>query len=1361
MVQISEDRRARIARVQDKKNAPPEDLCTAPDAACDDIISLIPRPPAQEATSRQARLQAVKAKRAARAPRDADAELVQPVESQEDAGKAPKQGDRQLRLAALKAKRAARSHNMEDDETAFGLQGTCGLEVLWQHSSASPVEAGAEESGAVEDSRASRRERVQAMRTRCADREQAARNSTMPLSDLLDAAAIPVDQQTDAGTEDSKSTRSAVQRRMDHIRLSRASREEDRQLLESRAAGRVEASREARSRPPRKDAFHLGNEIIIEAPREAPRENRHRRPSLTSVHVETAEHTDQSLLECADASCLAAPYQRQHREPHESVAHIQSEERVRAHQGKPRPPAIHTDFDDGKSPVICQDKDGEVLHAKASGVNVSEATSSANLASARVLTEVEVGMPSMELSAHQQGQSPSAVLDLVQPHDTQPSLEMERCYVEPLDLPSTFTRFDGGEVLIIDDLVPNSEAAISRSEAESADATCEEESLATVQAATVDRSAPVALDLPCTRLAARSFPLQDDATSGMSDAPTSSLACEGSDMAKGLRRAFQALEVTMAMDTASCCGETVQTPTTFTRFDGGELLVLGPECEENNQLVTGSFTFDTGSLCDDREEVVPPILDKGAVLCGSEKKSMPLSPNQRAKLNQLLSGLTECLGAESAIPKLGDGDQSLATVAPDTSHASASFDHKPGLTPSAVEGLSECLRDESAIPEFAESDPSVVFSASDAAHAPTRIDTHPELVPASANVEADPLPPHTPATVLAQGGSTSPKDAARVSSPKPHYACTSSAMLVVLSSHDAFAESECFPVEAAVKRERQASEASSNEYMAGKQRLAMETAAAKVEMERFAVEAAAVQAAAVEQRHRDIPVCLQSALDEVVEEASDMNHVSEVGTWRRAALQKLKEKREARSQQARMVCDDPEEDCEPLLGRHGVGEKVADASSARAPRFQRSGLHGRVEQEAPVTTVAESSNKRSVFDGLKAPEYQHKSSATSFSEQCEETSYAEFQRAQRHNDPGRQNFAVQHHTVPARLNDAGHRSCVRDGKVAASDVDLSHMDPSARRRRIRELQQERGIVQEQNHLLDNEAMDDEDASDRNNIHVLDEAVFGASEKGLQMMESVAENMGSRPECWWNNHEITPATKSPPDSAASSPEPENNDEIIPSKKTKIVILGPHFSQEDFCRSEPEPELELDHDYLQQLQPLKLSRLPAQEPITMTSLGPPICEPAGHHLHSMWSRYADHCHIKDTQHDQQDDRKAGNNMSDDAMFEELQGKWRDARGGMAACDLRPEFRALLAPFDVQVDLGCGGRRTSADSFQAAKALPRLAAGPLADVQQSQLSVHALPTSAEHAVSLPSLTSAEKVRPTLNQLPKDRQRENCVHQ
>merc|ERR1711907_263667 len=42
--------------------------------------------------------------------------------------------------------------------------------------------------------------------------------------------------------------------------------------------------------------------------------------------------------------------------------------------------------------------------------------------------------------------------------------------------------------------------------------------------------------------------------------------------------------------------------------------------------------------------------------------------------------------------------------------------------------------------------------------------------------------------------------------------------------------------------------------------------------------------------------------------------------------------------------------------------------------------------------------------------------------------------------------------------------------------------------------------------------------------------------------------------------------------------------------------------------------------------------------------------------------------------------------DRIFEELQAKWREQRGGMDASDLRPEFRALLAPLNIRVDMGC---------------------------------------------------------------------------
>jgi len=88
-------------------------------------------------------------------------------------------------------------------------------------------------------------------------------------------------------------------------------------------------------------------------------------------------------------------------------------------------------------------------------------------------------------------------------------------------------------------------------------------------------------------------------------------------------------------------------------------------------------------------------------------------------------------------------------------------------------------------------------------------------------------------------------------------------------------------------------------------------------------------------------------------------------------------------------------------------------------------------------------------------------------------------------------------------------------------------------------------------------------------------------------------------------------------------------------------------------------------------------------------------------------------------------------------------------MDATDLRPEFKALLVPFDLRVDLGTGCHK---DNVPKVQRLPRVQEEPLklSNVLDSP------PKSGAVAV-LPSLQSRSKA----NRLPKSREHETCVHQ
>jgi len=223
----------------------------------------------------------------------------------------------------------------------------------------------------------------------------------------------------------------------------------------------------------------------------------------------------------------------------------------------------------------------------------------------------------------------------------------------------------------------------------------------------------------------------------------------------------------------------------------------------------------------------------------------------------------------------------------------------------------------------------------------------------------------------------------------------------------------------------------------------------------------------------------------------------------------------------------------------------------------------------------------------------------------------------------------------------------------------------------------------------------------------------------------------------------------------------SDETMPSKK--VVLLGPDFSQAELCRAEPEPELQADCE--EDLRPP-----PRKKPMSMASFGPPACiEESAEVVQDIRSRF-------ECFRNEPDDTRP-RKVCDNALFEQLQGKWRDLRGGMNASDLRPEFKALLAPLDVEVKFGFGGSVGTSSSrvpgsqppnrsFQAGacssngEELPRLRQLAAADTRQSVSS-----QKGESMLALPSLKPNEKkVRPklmTLDLLPNDRQRENCVHQ
>jgi hypothetical protein len=245
MTQIVEDRRACLARLQQRKasrvgsqssensgvtDGSQTNHCaeastngnTFSPTSHDDMINKVPHRPAAEPSERQARMHAIFAKRAARMPKvehaALDVEQCLPMAETSDISiiSVPTVA-RQQQVAALRMKRAARSQRTEHSDIA---------------TDDSSLEASAIDESDIEASRISRRDRLQAMNVKCAERKQAAQNSLIPLSELLAAAGIQEQPRLTETKAQRLASRSTAQRRLDHIRLNQACREEDVDHLE-------------------------------------------------------------------------------------------------------------------------------------------------------------------------------------------------------------------------------------------------------------------------------------------------------------------------------------------------------------------------------------------------------------------------------------------------------------------------------------------------------------------------------------------------------------------------------------------------------------------------------------------------------------------------------------------------------------------------------------------------------------------------------------------------------------------------------------------------------------------------------------------------------------------------------------------------------------------------------------------------------------------------------------------------------------------------------------------------------------------------------------------------------------------------
>uniref|UniRef100_A0A7S0FLV1 Uncharacterized protein n=1 Tax=Pyrodinium bahamense TaxID=73915 RepID=A0A7S0FLV1_9DINO len=148
--------------------------------------------------------------------------------------------------------------------------------------------------------------------------------------------------------------------------------------------------------------------------------------------------------------------------------------------------------------------------------------------------------------------------------------------------------------------------------------------------------------------------------------------------------------------------------------------------------------------------------------------------------------------------------------------------------------------------------------------------------------------------------------------------------------------------------------------------------------------------------------------------------------------------------------------------------------------------------------------------------------------------------------------------------------------------------------------------------------------------------------------------------------------------ASVDEDLRDDEAAPSKKVVILLADSAKVEAEACRSEPEPELQVDAE--QELAPgqavaARLGSSSTALAAAQLHVGLVATQDMVDDLRLRWQRYCS----GDGQR-QESFREPATLPAGDALFEELQARWREVRG-VSSTDLRPELRALVAPIEVQ--------------------------------------------------------------------------------
>lgn len=583
-------------------------------------------------------------------------------------------------------------------------------------------------------------------------------------------------------------------------------------------------------------------------------------------------------------------------------------------------------------------------------------------------------------------------------------------------------------------------------------------------------------------------------------------------------------------------------------------------------------------------------------------------------------------------------------------------------------------------------------------------------------------------------------------------------------------------------------------------RLTLPAAAADGEMRHAVSETIVPEARDEPGRPPGVEQALQRCSEDVEETAiAHDGHVR--AAERRAILEQLKAKRAARGRSAGAVADEASDnhaDGPYSRGAEPSFDIPASASRGRRPESGRSGVDrpgsgrpgsGRPGNGGPGNSRPGSNRPQSAngdfqaathtavevglqpamsASGVASSQQSNKVSARAAPDSA--VSYADLMREQRKELP---TASHRNSVASSGAQASAAKLAVQNGKPSSHEV----LDRQSRMQRIQELRRARGAEPMSDKAPHNVTFAGEDCCSADNARKLVIDTSGCESLGFLDGE-ISKCNDEREVCneQWSDEE------------------DNDDEIQPIKKT-IVLNVSSKVKEEVSGFEPEPEMQIDSEKRVENQITVLQTLDAPKKPALALVPSPETE------QDIKLRFARFASESQPGSDEKTFSQYADGSDNSMAFDDLRDKWRGIRGDdvSAVPELRPEFRALMAPVQVQLDFGTSARAQSpqppaplgkapppqplaAAERSGVKELPAVRSSPrrgmalpvasprrgLGEDLGGQAQQHQLPyaTKTSSVVQLPLLAPMEKGQSAVAALPeltsaRRKDMDGCVHQ